>query len=67
MLHDVVICAAVVAVRLHLLFVIGEDTVSVILIKIRSVCFLVFLFVLDNEAELCSFFPLCNSLHFPVL
>lgn len=56
MLHDVVICAAVVNVRLQLLFVIGEDTVSVILLKIRSVCFLVFLFVLDNEAELVLFF-----------
>lgn len=56
MLRDVVICAAVVNVRHQLLFVIDEDTVSVILIKICSVCFLLFLFVLDNEAELVLFF-----------
>jgi len=54
--YDIVICAAVVNVRLQLLFLIGEGPVSVILIRICFVCFLVFLFVLDNEAELVFFF-----------
>lgn len=66
--HVLVLCAAVAKVKLQLYFVIGGDTVSVLLTKMFCVFFCCCCsFVLGNKTDFVLFSHLCNSWCFTVL
>lgn len=65
--HDIVLCAAVAKVRLQLYFVIGGDTVSVLLTKMFCVFVVVVHLFWETKLTLFFFSHLCNSWCFTVL